>query len=184
MRFRLLMTILGATLALTLGVAGVACGDDDDDTNGDGATNAPDAAGYYSDVDRIQNSLTEQLDSISEQSDAAYGDPDKALTSLSAAESAGSAALEDLNALEAPPVATTAHADLVTASEDLVAAVQDLIDGLAGIEEGPEFEGFLADVLQPDSAYSQAAEEMREACSGMQAAADNSLVEIVFQCPV
>jgi len=180
MRSRPLMTIVGVTLALLLGVAGAACGDDD--TNG--GANAPDAEAYYTDVDRIQNSLTEQLDAISEQSDAAYGDPDKALTSLSAAESAGSAALEDLQALEAPSVAATAHADLVFASEDLVAAIQQLIEDLAGVEEGPDFESFLADVLQPDSAYSQAAVEMRDACSSMQAAADNSRVEIVFQCPV
>ena len=182
MRSRLPMTIVGVTLVLMLGIAGAACGDDDD-TDGDGVT-APDAEAYYSDVDRIQNSLTEQLDAVSEQSDVAYGDPDKALTSLSAAENAGSAALEDLQVLQAPSVAATAHGDLVFASEDLVAALQQLIEDLAGIEEGPDFETFLADVLQPDSAYSQASEEMRDACAKMQAAADNSRVEIVFQCPV
>jgi len=186
MRSRLLMTIVGVTLALALGVAAAACGDDDDDTNGDGATNAPDAAGYFTEVDRIQNALTTHLDDIEEQSDEAYGDPQKAQVSLSAARSAGEDALADLDALEVPAVAADPHADLVAGATALISALDGMIDGLEGIDErGPEYESWLADVAQPDSEYSKAAEQLRSACSGMQAAVDNSPVkDIVFQCPI
>jgi len=187
MKSRLLWIILGAMLVLMLGVAFPSCGDDDDE-DGNGAPTGdgePDAEAYYQDVDRIQNSLTEQLDAIGEQSEEAFGDPDKARNSLSAAKSAGESALEDLSALEAPSVAATAHANLVTASEEMVAAVEGMIADLQGVEEGPEFDDFINGVLQTDSAYTLAAETMRDACAGMQDAYDNSrLQEIVFQCPI
>jgi hypothetical protein len=175
--------ILGAMLVLMLGVAAAACGDDDDGSGGE--TPGPDAEAYYSDVDRIQNSLTEQLDAIGEQSEQAYGDPDTARSSLSAAKAAGESALEDLSALEEPSVAATAHANLIAASEEMVAAVDGMIADLQGVEEGPEFDDFINSVLQTDSAYTLAAETMRDACAGMQDAYDNSrLQEIVFQCPI
>ena len=180
MRYRLLMASVGVTLALALGVAAAACGDDD--TNG--GANAPDAEAYYSDVDRIQNALTEQVDAIGEQSEEAFGDPDKARNSLSAAKSAGESALEDLNALEAPAVAATAHSSLVGASEEMVAAVEGMIADLQGVDAGPDFDDFINSVLQTDTAYTLAAETMREACADMQDAADNSRVDIVFQCPI
>ena len=186
MRSRLLMIIVGVTLALALGVAAAACGDDDDDTNGDGATAAPDAAAYFTEVDRIQNALTAHLDDIEEQSDDAYGDPEKAQVSLSAAKSAGEDAVSSLEALDAPSVAASPHADLLAGSEALISALEGMIAGLEGIDEaGPEYSDWLADVAQPDSEYSLAADQLREACAGMQDAVDNSPVkDIVYQCPI
>jgi hypothetical protein len=185
---RLPIVILGVLLTVTMAFASAACGDDDE-SNGGGDGGSPtdgavDPEDYYQDVDLIQNSLTEQLDSIGEQSESAYGDPVQARNSLSVAKDAGEQALEDLNALEPASVARTAHANLASASEELIATVDGMIADLQGVEEGPEFEDFLASVLDPESAYSQAAEAIRDACSDMQAAANNSQVDIVFQCPV
>jgi len=186
MKSQLLWTILGAVLVLMLGVAAAACGDDDKETDGNGgATPGADAEGYYSDVDRIQNALSGYLDDLQEQSQDAYGDPEKATVSLSAAKTAGEEAVADLNALEAPSVAATAHTDLVSGSEALIDALEGMLAGLEGIEEpGQEYSDWLGDVAQPDSEFSLAVNQLRDACRGMQDAADNSRVEIVFQCPI
>jgi hypothetical protein len=187
MKSRLLWIILSAIVVLMLGVAAAACGDDDDDGNGaptgDGE---PDAAAYFTDVDRIQNRLTVHLADIEEQSQEAYGDAEKAATSLAAATSAGEAALADINALDVPSVAATAHADLVAAADALISALDGMIAGLEGIEgNGPDYQDWLGDVAQTDSAYTLAVEQLREACDGMQDAVDNSPVkDIVIQCPI
>jgi len=181
---QLLRVTLGAIVLLMLGVAAAACGDDDKETDVDQGTPGADAEGYYSDVDRIQNSLTERLDAISDQSEQAFGDPDSARNSLSAAKNAGETALEDLDALEAPSVAAAAHAGMVSASEEMVASVDGMIADLQGVEAGPDFDAFVNSIIQSDSAYTLAVESMRRACSDMQAAADNSRVDVVYQCPI
>ena len=187
MKSRLLWIILSAIVVLMLGVAAAACGDDDDE-DGNGAPTGdgePDAEAYYSDVDRIQNRLTTHLADIEEQSNEAYGDPEKAATSLAAATSAGESALADIKALDVPSVAATAHADLVAAAEAMISALDGMIAGLEGIEgTGPEYTNWLGDIAQTDSEYTQAVNQLREACDGMQDAADNSQVEIVIQCPI
>jgi hypothetical protein len=167
----------------------VACGDDDEGSDGNGgATTTAGADGesplveYLTEVNDIENSLTAGIDAVGEQSQNAFDDPARARTSLSAALDAGESAVASLDALEPPETAQDEHDALLAAGEDLVAAVNALLEELQGLQAGPEFDTFAEEAQSPDSELSQAINAGVEACEKMQKLATDNAVQHI-ECP-
>jgi hypothetical protein len=190
MKLRLLFPIASGLLIAIALVTG-ACGDDDEtDTGGDGATDAPtNGAGetslgtYMAEVDEIQDGVTETIDDIGVRSEQAFSDPARARSALSAAVDVGESAVASLQDLSPPEEAKAAHEELIAAGENLVEAVQGYADSLTGVEAGPEFDQITQEAEAPGSELSQAIERMRQACQGMVDLAAANDLTVDLSCP-
>ncbi len=181
------LVVLAASSLLVLSVA--ACSDDDDD--GDDAAPATTAAGggdeeltlYFSDLAAIQSELSEGIEIIDEQSQAAFVDPAAARQTLNATKTTGEAALADLKDLDVPSEANDAHASLETSGQAYLGAIDGLINDLQGIQAGAEYDEFLAGTEDPNSDIQQARTDFRAACDEMQTVADDNNIEVALECP-
>jgi ABC-type transporter Mla subunit MlaD len=181
---------IASGLLVAIAVFALACGDDDEtDTGGGGATDAANGAGgsslatYMTEVDEIQDGVTDATDAIGARSEQSFGDPDRARSALSAAVDVGESAVASLQDLSPPDEAQAAHDELIAAGENLVEAVQGYADSLTGVEPGPEFDEITAEAESPDSELSRAIERMRQACQEMVDLAAANDLTLDLSCP-
>ena len=181
---------IAAGLLVAMALAAGACGDDEKDSGGNGATDAAtDGAGesslgtYMAEVDEIQDGVTDATDTIGSRSEQAFGDPARARSALTAAIDVGESAVSSLEDLSPPENAKAAHEELIAAGTNLVEAVQSYQDSLTGVEAGAKFDQITEEAEAPDSALSRAIERMRQACQEMVdlAAANNLTLDL--SCP-
>jgi len=181
---------IASGLLVAMALAAGACGDDEKDSGGNGATDAAtDGAGesslgtYMAEVDEIQAGVTDATDTIGARSEQAFGDPARARSALTAAIDVGESAVSSLEDLSPPENAKAAHEELIAAGTNLVEAVQSYQDSLTGVEAGPRFDQIMEEAEAPDSALSRAIERMRQACQEMVdlAAANNLTLDL--SCP-
>jgi hypothetical protein len=188
MKYRVWALPLIAVASLFV-LAGTACDDDDDDGDG-GAT--PTASGgadeeltlYFNDLAAIQGELSEGIELIDEQSQAAFADPAAARQTLSATKTAGEAAMSDLQDLDVPSEAADAHASLETAGQAYLDAIDGLSNDLQNISGDAEYDAFLAEAQNPESEIQQARADLQTACGEMQTVADDNNVDVAaLECP-
>ena len=180
-----LLPLIAVASLFVLSVA--ACSDDD----GDDAAPATTAAGggdeeltlYFDDLAAIQSELSEGIEIIDEQSQAAFVDPAAARQTLNATKSAGEAALSDLEELDVPSEAADAHASLESAGQAYLDAIDGLSNDLQDIQAGEEYDAFLAGTEDPNSEIQQARADLQAACDEMQAVADDNNVDVALECP-
>ena len=121
MRRKLFPMLLFAALTLLLGLA-IACGDDDDDDDDGGDASPADGGGgeeltleaYLTEVDEIQSGVTQAADSVGDQAQQAFSDPNMAFQAMSSAVDIGESAVTSLQALTPPAEAEEAHTNLIS----------------------------------------------------------------------
>lgn len=138
---------------------------------------------YLTEVDEIQGGVTMAADSVGDQSQQAFSDPNMAFQAMSSAVDIGESAVASLQGLTPPAEAEEAHTNLIAAGEGLVAAVQGVADDVQGMEAGPEFDAYAEEAQAPDSDLSMAVNEMADACEAVQTLADDNSVAVDLECP-
>jgi hypothetical protein len=180
----LLLPLAAVTLAAIALTAGE-CGDDDNKDTGGGATSGTEltVVEYLTEVNEIQDNVTEVTGDIGARSDDIFVDPAAARQSVSAAVDVAQSAVTSLEALDPSVGAEPAHARMVAAGQALVAAGEDLFDELRVVEAGPEFDAIVEEVEAPDSPINTAINDMIEACELMQLFVDDAQQDFNLNCP-
>jgi hypothetical protein len=175
---------LAAVILAAIAVTAGACGDDDNkDTGGGGTGTELTVVEYLTEVNEIQDNVTEVTGDIGARSDAVFVDPAATRQAVSAAIDVAQSAVTSLEALDPSVGAEPAHARMVTAGQALVAAGEDLFDELRAVEAGPEFDALAEEVEAADSPLNTAINDMIEACELMQLFVDDAQQDFNLNCP-
>jgi len=172
--------VILVAIALTAG----ACGDDDPkDTGGAGTGTELTVVEYLTEVNEIQDNVTNVTGDIGARSDNAFIDPAAARQAVSAAVDVAQSAVTSLEALDPSVGAEPAQARMVEAGKALVAAGEDLFDEIRVVEAGPEFDAIVEEAEAADSPINTAINDMIEACELMQLFVDDAQQDFNLNCP-
>jgi hypothetical protein len=169
-----LLTLSVLPVALVL-LAGVGCGDDDDDTPGSGD--------YYHQLEDIANRTDDELTDAGDALEAtSETDPDY-IEVLRDSFSLGSETLEkaheDVGDLEPPAEAEQAHAEFLSALDAQASNSASLYEGLIEVSTVDEVND-LFDSLSGD--FASADVEFEAACAALQGVADTAGAGVDLRC--